>query len=240
MVSVDNQLAWMPSTIGADKAVQQPQQLALRLPEEDLPAKEFSLFGDDGFSFADLLDVVNPLQHIPFVSTFYREATGDTIAAAPRVAGSTLFFGPLGLASALANVFVEESTGQDIGQHMAGWINPATEDADVADVATAATNAPAASNLDPSDPVLAWARGEADWVKQSLKARERGLSGAGSTDTPAPETEPGGVPDAAPYLRDAPAPAEEPFGLAEMAYLTQDIRSAARAYAAAANLRPAG
>ncbi len=240
MVSVDNQLAWMPSTIGTARAEQQPQQLALNAPKEDAPVKEFSLFGDDGFSFADLLDVVNPLQHIPFVSTFYREATGDTIAAAPRVAGSTLFFGPLGLASALANVFVEESTGQDIGQHMAGWINPATEETDVADVATTTAAAPAASHLDPADPVLAWARGEADWVKQSLKARERGSSGAGSTDTPAIKTEPGDVPDADPYLRDEPAPTEEPFGLAEMAYLTQDIRSAARAYAAAANLRPAG
>jgi hypothetical protein len=240
MVSVENQLAWMPSTIGADASRQQPQQLALSAPPDDAPAKEFSLFGDDGFSFADLLDVVNPLQHIPFVSTFYREATGDTLAAAPRVAGSTLFFGPLGLASALANVFVEESTGQDIGQHMAGWINPASEGTDVADDAPAAADAPAAGNLDPADPVLAWARGEADWVKQSLKARNGGAAGTSKADTPAPATEPGDVPDASPYLRDEPAPAEEPFGLADMAYLTQDIRSAARAYAAAANLRPAG
>ena len=29
MVSVENQLAWMPSTIGADASRQQPQQLAL-------------------------------------------------------------------------------------------------------------------------------------------------------------------------------------------------------------------
>ncbi len=241
MVSVDNQLAWMPSTIGNEAPKQnQPQQLALSPPAEDAPAKEFSFFGDDGFSFADLLDVVNPLQHIPFISTFYREATGDTIAAAPRVAGSTLFFGPLGFAGALANVFVEGSTGQDIGQHMASWIKPASDETEVADVPAPATDTAAAPALNPADPVLAWARGEADWIKQNLKARERSAPEPGSADTSDPAAGAGNVPDATPLLRDDPASPEEPYGLAEMAYLTRDIRSAARAYAAAANLRPAG
>ncbi len=34
-------------------------------------------WGKDGFTFADVLDVVNPLQHLPVVSKYYREQTGD-------------------------------------------------------------------------------------------------------------------------------------------------------------------
>ncbi|MDP6473864.1 MAG: hypothetical protein QF894_03030 [Alphaproteobacteria bacterium] len=36
-------------------------------------------FGADGFGFDDFLDLINPLQHIPIISTIYREITGDTI-----------------------------------------------------------------------------------------------------------------------------------------------------------------
>ena len=31
-----------------------------------------AMWGKDGFSFADLLDVVNPLQHIPVIGQIYR------------------------------------------------------------------------------------------------------------------------------------------------------------------------
>lgn len=237
MLSVENQLAWMPSTLGDSTPHRNPaQELALRPPPDGTPDKEFSFFGDDGFSFTDVLDVVNPLQHIPFVSSFYREATGDTIAAAPRVMGSTLFFGPVGLASALVNVFIEESTGKDIGRHMADWINPA-EETDPADAAPAMAAAETASGLDPNDPVLAWARGEAAWARETAKTKSRQSRNAAPADT-APS--PGSIPDAAPLLRDpAPAPPGKPVDIAEAAYLTQDARAAARAYARAANLNAA-
>mgnify|MGYP003644501364 FL=1 len=63
----------------------------------------FKPFGDDGLTFADVIDIVNPLQHIPILSTFYRKLTGDTIDPAIRIAGGALFGGPLGaLASTLA------------------------------------------------------------------------------------------------------------------------------------------
>lgn len=65
------------------------------------------LFGDDGFDFGDLLDLVNPLQHIPVVGKVYRELTGDTIAPGIRVAGGALFGGPLGAAFSLAGLAVE-------------------------------------------------------------------------------------------------------------------------------------
>lgn len=60
-----------------------------------------SIFGEDGFTFGDLIDIVNPLQHIPVVSNIYRKITGDTIAPAMEIAGGALFGGPLGAAISL-------------------------------------------------------------------------------------------------------------------------------------------
>jgi len=87
-------------------------EIALSGPDgAEIHEGEFSLFGDDGFTFADLVDVVNPLQHIPVVSTMYREASEDTLDPGSRMMGSTLFFGPIGLASSVINVLIEQGTG---------------------------------------------------------------------------------------------------------------------------------
>jgi Flp pilus assembly protein TadD len=62
----------------------------------------------------DLVDVVNPLQHIPVVASIYRNVTDDEIKPAARIAGGTLFGGILGFAAALADSVVEEINGEDI------------------------------------------------------------------------------------------------------------------------------
>ncbi len=72
------------------------------------PSRWSKLFGDDGLSFRDLLDLVNPLQHIPFVGNFYRKLTGDTIDPALRVAGGALFGGPLGALLSVGSLVVEQ------------------------------------------------------------------------------------------------------------------------------------
>ena len=41
----------------------------------------------EGISFSDVLDIVNPLHHIPVVSTVYRMITGDEIGMGARMAG---------------------------------------------------------------------------------------------------------------------------------------------------------
>ncbi len=247
MVSVNQQVAWMPSTIGGEGSGRRAApEIALNSPR-DIPdtsgqSSEQSLFGEDGFSFSDILDAVNPLQHIPLISTFYRESTGDDIAVAPRVMGSTLYFGPLGLVGALANVFVENNTGRDIGQHMASWITPTDlPDGEVPNdnAIQTAQNDPA-TTANPHDPVLAWAQGEADWARQnarnSQKSSEKpaGITAPGTMNTP--REIPDNTPDASPWLRDTPPPAQMPRGIEQMATLTSDIRSAARAYEIAANL----
>ena len=71
--------------------------------------------GAGEFSFTDFLDIINPLQHIPVVSSIYRELTNDQIAAAPRLLGGALFGGPAGIITALGNILVEAETGRDIG-----------------------------------------------------------------------------------------------------------------------------
>ncbi len=73
------------------------------------------VFGEDGLGFDDLLDIVNPLHHIPIVGTLYRSISGDTLAPGPRVMGGALFGGVIGFAAALVNAIVDETTGSDIG-----------------------------------------------------------------------------------------------------------------------------
>lgn len=86
-------------------------------------------FGDDGLTFLDLLDVINPLQHLPVIGTLYRDLTGDTIAPAPRIAGATLFGGPIGTFMAVVNVATESETGRDLGDHVLAWFEDDAEDA---------------------------------------------------------------------------------------------------------------
>ncbi len=71
-----------------------------------------------GFSFAGFLDMINPLQHIPIVSSLYRRITGDEITPVGRIAGDALFFGPVGFAAGLINTVIEKVTGKDPGGHV--------------------------------------------------------------------------------------------------------------------------
>ena len=98
-------------------------------------------FGDDGLTFEDFLDLINPLQHIPIVSTIYRAATGDDISTGARVLGGVLFGGILGLVGALLNVIVADATGKDIGEHALALFDDAFGDPENA----VATNAAPAS-----------------------------------------------------------------------------------------------
>ncbi|MEK9672120.1 MAG: hypothetical protein VW268_06400 [Rhodospirillaceae bacterium] len=123
---------------------------------------EFKPFGDDGVTFWDLIDIVNPLQHIPVVSTVYRDLTEDQLDPAPRVLGGTLFLGPIGLATSLINVAVEHSTGQDVGQHvMAHFRNDSEPFARGHKTASAAPVA----GTDGVDPVTAWAQDQTAFYK---------------------------------------------------------------------------
>lgn len=64
------------------------------------------------FGFADLLDVINPLQHVPLLGSVYREVTGDQIGAPARVLGDMLYGGPVGLAFGVVDMLFAEIAGQ--------------------------------------------------------------------------------------------------------------------------------
>ena len=88
-----------------------------KTPRNKLMTHDNGLFGKDGFTFFDFLDIINPLQHIPFISTIYRSITGDRIDPGSRIAGATLFGGPLGGALASMDVAIKHKTGLDIVEH---------------------------------------------------------------------------------------------------------------------------
>jgi hypothetical protein len=72
----------------------------------------------ESFSFRDILDIVNPLQHLPVVSTLYRWITGDTIGAVPRMIGDAIYGGPIGFVTGLANAEVKQESGKDVGEQV--------------------------------------------------------------------------------------------------------------------------
>lgn len=76
-----------------------------------------------GGLFEQLIDTVNPLQHIPGVSSVYRESTGDTINPLSSMAGGFLFGGPVGLAAGAASSFLEMLTGKSLLGHAQAFLS---------------------------------------------------------------------------------------------------------------------
>jgi hypothetical protein len=66
-------------------------------------------------TWRDVADTLNPLTHIPFVSTLYNEMTDHTPSAAPQLAGGMLLGGPIGFLIGLANVVFQDQTGKGVG-----------------------------------------------------------------------------------------------------------------------------
>jgi hypothetical protein len=77
-----------------------------------------SFWGGDGFTFADILDIVNPLQHIPGISHLYRDATGDTTSSAASIVGGGLFGGVVGLVGSTIDALVQGVTGKGISDRV--------------------------------------------------------------------------------------------------------------------------
>ncbi|MBH67189.1 MAG: hypothetical protein CMM58_02435 [Rhodospirillaceae bacterium] len=64
--------------------------------------------------FKDFIDVINPLQHLPIVSTVYRAVSGDKIGEVPKFLGGALYGGPAGLIIALGNYITNSEMGSEI------------------------------------------------------------------------------------------------------------------------------
>ena len=63
--------------------------------------------------FKDVIDVLNPLQHLPIVSNFYRAVSGDEIGTVPKFLGSALYGGPAGLVIALGSYIANSEMGSE-------------------------------------------------------------------------------------------------------------------------------
>ncbi len=112
---------------------------------------------EKGISFFDLIDIINPLQHIPVISTIYRGLTGDQIGLAPRLIGGALFAGPFGFANAVVTATIEHETGKAPASHVLAALQEMVSPA--ANTATAAAPQSAAVS-GATKPAAAEARAE--------------------------------------------------------------------------------
>ncbi len=102
---------------------------------------------DEGF-FHHLLDVVNPLQHLPVIGTIYRAITGEHIGAVEQIAGDTLYGGLWGAVSSVAEVAFQGLTGKSVEDTMLGWFK---SDSNSAVAKITAPNITVAQSLPSSD-----------------------------------------------------------------------------------------
>ncbi len=79
-------------------------------PDHDTEAGEFT--------FDDFIDIINPLHHLPLISSVYRAVTDDQISAHARIIGGGIFGGGSGFVAAIANAIAEEISGRDIGDNL--------------------------------------------------------------------------------------------------------------------------
>ena len=147
---------------------QGPSAEAFALSSEPRPERSsgFKLFGSDGFTALDAIDIVNPLQHLPIIGPLYRKFTGDSLDPFSRIAGNTLFFGPFGAAFSSINVAVEEITGKDIGSNVLAILNNGYTKTTEPQIASIKPVNPPKTDIYKNniiDPVLAWATSEINY-----------------------------------------------------------------------------
>ncbi len=95
-------------------------------------AQNEPFWGKDGFTFGDVLDIVNPIQHLPIIANQYREQTHDDASEGSKLIGGVLFGsllgGVFGVLSSITNSIVRHETHQDVEEHLIdladGFINP--------------------------------------------------------------------------------------------------------------------
>ena len=84
---------------------------------------------DNKLGLLDIIDMFNPLQHIPLVNMAYRALTGDEIKPVSKIIGGGVFGGVAGMASSIINVVIEEETGKDIIGNVASLVGIGDEKA---------------------------------------------------------------------------------------------------------------
>ncbi|MEJ0010929.1 MAG: hypothetical protein WDN72_10985 [Alphaproteobacteria bacterium] len=117
--------------------IQSPTQITISPVPAATGAGGFFSSGTPGFS--DIMDTINPLEHIPVVSAVYdaiKSSHGKPdISPAAEIAGGALFGGVFGMVGGLANVIFKSATGHSIGTAIADAVTG--KDSPVTQVASA-------------------------------------------------------------------------------------------------------
>ena len=106
--------------------------------------KPQSKSSDWDFSFHNLLDIINPLEHLPIIGTIYRAITHTHIGVPERIAGDALYGGLWGAVSGVADAAFEAVTGKDFGSTVLAFFTGHHRDTAVAANTAGSTNAAAA------------------------------------------------------------------------------------------------
>jgi hypothetical protein len=122
LVAANREPALRASAVTSEKATSFAQRLSQHssppLAEKDPVGAPFTAW--------DLLDIINPLQHIPVISDLYRSATGDTIRPEIQLLGSTAVGGFLGFAGQLSNMVYASATGKTFGEAIGSALSGST------------------------------------------------------------------------------------------------------------------
>jgi len=79
------------------------------------PARQGAAPAEIGFDA--LFSSLNPLHHVPVVSSAYAAATGDRPVPAARILIATLIGGPIGLVTSVVDSILTEATGRGFAEH---------------------------------------------------------------------------------------------------------------------------
>jgi hypothetical protein len=88
--------------------------------------------------FHHILDVINPLQHLPVIGTIYRAITGEHIGTIEKIAGDALYGGLWGAVASVADVAFEAVTGKSVEDTALAWL----KDENKPNIAVARVTAP--------------------------------------------------------------------------------------------------
>ncbi len=98
-----------------------------------------SLWSHGSFGFKDLLDIINPLQHLPVIGSVYRYLTGDEPSGGARIVGDAIYGGPIGFGVGVVSTMLTDGDGRDLGERaLAAVFGPRDE----SPAATAVAQAP--------------------------------------------------------------------------------------------------
>jgi hypothetical protein len=147
-----------PAPANAEAALARSDNMPDEIPSDGQNEKE-----EADLTFDDLIDVINPLHHLPVISTIYRAITGDQISVHARGMGGGLCGGPIGLLTAGATMAVEEASDMSASNTLASLFSGEDDGAELA-------AAPQARGLVASDKLMAAPREAVPQAAASLNS----------------------------------------------------------------------